>query len=79
MLNFSRHRQFTISHEDWTNEDDDDLKMLMQFPKFSALVKRINNRINKRTEELVNGSDTRDRIDELADLLQELKNHADTR
>lgn len=71
-------RRFTIHNDEWTREDDDDLRTLMEFPKFNALIKRINNRITKRTEELVNGSNTRDRIDELADLLQDLANYADS-
>ena len=71
-------KQFTIHREEWTGEDTDDLKMLLSFPKITALVKLIEHRISSRTEDLVNGKDTRDRIDELSDLLLELKNYADS-
>lgn len=74
MINFSKYfgKNFTIQHEEWTLDDTDDLRMLKEFPKFPALVKLINNRLNSRKEDLVNGKDSRDRIDELADLLLEL-------
>ncbi len=70
------HTLFTIQHEDWTPDDTDDLRMLMSHPKFPVLDKLINNRIADRNGELVNGKETRDRIDELKDLLLELQNHA---
>jgi hypothetical protein len=66
---------YSITHEEWTPEDTDDLKMLLAFPKFQALRKLIGNRIHARTEDLVNGKDTRDRIDELKDLILELQNY----
>lgn len=69
---------YSITYEEWTPEDTDDLKMLLAFPKFSALRKLINNRIHARTEDLVNGKDTRDRIDELKDLILELQNYENT-
>lgn len=75
MISFTKKTQFTIQTEEWTDEDTDDLKMLIAFPKFPALVKKINGRINARTEDLVNGEETRDRIDELKDLLLELQNY----
>lgn len=68
-------KTFTILREEWTPEDEDDLKTLIAFPKFHALVKLVHQRIEKRTEELVNGKETRDRIDELSDFLLELKNY----
>lgn len=67
---------FTIRHEEWTAEDTDDLKTLIAFPKFGTLVKLLNNRVSARTEDLVNGKDTRDRIDEIKDLLLELQGYA---
>ncbi len=68
--------QFTIQTEEWTKDDTDDLKMLVSLPQFSILTKLIHKRMNTRTEELVNGKETRDRIDELKDLLFELDNYA---
>lgn len=68
-------KQFTIQHEEWTDEDTDDLKMLLSFPKVASLKKLIHKRITTRTEELVNGKETRDRIDELSDFLLELQNY----
>ena len=72
---FGTTSSFTIRGEEWTPEDSDDLKMLIAFPKFPALLKKIHQRINERTEDLVNGKETRDRIDELKDLILELQNH----
>lgn len=69
---------FTIQREEWTDEDTDDLKTLISFPKFEALIKLVNNRIYARTEDLVNGKETRDRIDELKDLLLELNQYGET-
>lgn len=68
-------RLFTIERDEWTDEDTDDLKMLLSHPKFPALIKLVNCRIVKRTEELVNGTETRDRIDELADFLREIQSY----
>lgn len=75
MLDFLKRPAYTIQTEEWTPEDTDDLKMLLAFPKFPALIKKLHGRINSRTEDLVNGKDTRDRIDELKDLLLELQNY----
>lgn len=69
---------FIIQHEDWTEQDTDDLKTLLSFPKFKSLVKLVHKRMNTRTEELVNGKETKDRIDELKDLLLELQNYGNT-
>lgn len=72
---FGQTTSFTILGDEWTTEDTDDLKTLIAFPKFSALTKLVHNRIASRTEDLVNGKETRDRIDELKDLVLELKSY----
>lgn len=70
---------FTIEHPEWTHEEDDDMRLFVQSVHYNILVKCLHKRLNKRTEELVNGSDTRDRIDEISDLLLELQNYANPR
>jgi len=73
MINFFKTiKPFTIQQEEWTAEDTDDLQLLLSHPKAGSLVKLLHRRIHARTEDLVNGKETRDRIDELADLLLEL-------
>lgn len=74
---FGTTTSFTIQGEEWTAEDADDLKMVLDHPKIGALFKRLHNRITARTEDLLNGKETRDRIDELKDLILELK-HGDS-
>ena len=66
-------RKFTIQSEEMTAEDRDDMRTLVEYYKYPILKKLINNRIARRTGELVSGIETRDRIDELADLLRELE------
>lgn len=66
---------FTIQLEEWTHEDTDDLQMLLSHPKAGSLMKLLYKRINARTEDLVNGKETRDRIDELKDLILELQGY----
>lgn len=69
---------FLIQKEDWTNDDNDDLKLLLSHPKFPVLIKLIHRRMAERTDDLVNGKETRDRIDELKDLLLELRGYGDS-
>lgn len=66
---------FTIQTEPWTAEDTDDLKTILSLPKAHVLIKLIHKRMHARTEDLVNGQDTRPRIDELRDLILELHNY----
>jgi len=68
---------FTIQHTEWTPEDTDDLRLLLSHPGAGALTKLLHKRINARTEDLVNGKETRDRIDEVKDLILELETYAD--
>lgn len=70
---------FIIEAASWTPEDDDDMRHLSDLQAFKTLKKLIHKRINNRTEDLVNGKETRDRIDELKDLLRELESYADPR
>jgi hypothetical protein len=78
MLNLRPKTTFVIQTEEWTNEDYDDLQMLLEHPKADVLRKLLQRRIAARTEDLLNGKETRDRIDEIKDLILELNNHADS-
>lgn len=73
---FLKQRVFNIVREEWTREDDDDMKMFTQTSYYTVLCKMLNKRIDQRTTDLVNGKETRDRIDEISDLLLELQNYA---
>lgn len=70
---------FTIEHPEWTHEEDDDMRLFADSGHYNILVKCLHKRLNKLTEKLVNGVETRDRIDEISDLLLELKHYADPR
>lgn len=67
---------FNIVREEWTREDDDDMRMFTQTSYYTVLCKMLNKRIDQRTTDLVNGKETKDRIDEISDLLLELQNYA---
>ena len=67
---------FMIQTEEWTHEDIDDIRTIVALPHFKSLLKLLHKRMNKRTEDLVNGKETRDRIDEIRDLILELDNYA---
>lgn len=69
---------FTIQHTEWTPEDTDALQLLLSHPGAGALIKLLHKRINDRTEDLVNGKETRDRIDEVKDIIIELETYANT-
>jgi hypothetical protein len=71
-------KEIIIQAEEWTDEDTEDLKTLLSFPRFDSLRKLLRARMMKRTGELVSGDETRDRIDEIADLLLELDSYANT-
>lgn len=71
-------KPFLIEHPEWTPEDADDMRDLVVYPKFRAFVKRLHLRINDRTEDLVNGKDTRKQIEELRDLLLEIQNYGNS-
>lgn len=66
---------YVIQHEEWTKEDDSDMRDFVGLPQFSLVTRLLQKRLNKLTEDLVNGKETRDRIDEIKDLLLELKNY----
>lgn len=66
---------FVIQHEEWKKEDDSDMRDLVGLPQFSLMTRLLQKRLNKLTEDLVNGADMRGRIDEITDLLRELKNY----
>jgi len=68
-------RPFLIENPEWTHEEDDDMRLLVDSGHYTILKKALHKRMTLRTEELVNGTDTRDRIDEIKDLLLELKNY----
>lgn len=70
---------FVIQHEEWKKEDDSDMRDLVGLPQFSLMTKLLQKRLNKLTEDLVNGADTRGRIDEIKDLILELTNYASPR
>lgn len=76
---FPKPKVFNIVREEWTHEDDDDMKMFTQTSHYTVLCKMLNKRIDQRTTDLVNGKETKDRIDEISDLLLELQNYADPR
>jgi len=67
---------FNIVREEWTREDDDDMRTFTQTSYYTVLCKMLNKRIDQRTTDLVNGKETKDRIDEISDLLLELQNYA---
>lgn len=66
---------FVIESNEWKSEDDSDMRDLVGLPQFSLITRLLQKRLNKLTEDLVNGADTRARIDEIKDLLLELKNY----
>lgn len=70
-------KRFTIWGREWTNDHKYQLRELAAHPYFPHILLLINNRIVDRTEELVNGKETRERIDELKDLILELQSYAD--
>lgn len=70
---------FHIVREEWTHDDDDDMKTFAQTSYYQTICKLLNKRMDQRTTELVNGKETKDRIDEIADLLLELQNYANPR
>jgi hypothetical protein len=68
-------RPYTIRNVEWSSEDSPDMKSLIQNPYFKTMWKLLDRRIDQRKEELVNGQDTRSRIDEIKDLIYELQSY----
>lgn len=70
---------FVIQDEEWTTEDTENLRDLINTPRFNLVVRKLHKRIKDRTEDLVNGKETRDRIDEIKDIILEFKNYEDSK
>ena len=77
MINLFKKTIFTIQAEEWTTDDESNLKDYLASPSSRFLMKKLHHRINNRTEDLVNGQDTRKQIEELKDLILELESYAD--
>lgn len=75
MIKFRPH--ITVQKEEWTIEDTADMRELVTYPKFKAMWKTLHRRLNQRTDELIDGEETRPQIQELSDLLLELAHYAD--
>lgn len=69
---------FTIQRDEWTPEDADDLSMVLSHPKIGSLTKLLHRRMMARTEDMLNGKDSKDRIDELKDLILELEGYGNS-
>ena len=66
---------FMIEHPSWSHEDKDDMRLFTESHHYSIVKKGLQKRLNSLTERLVNGEDTRSRIDEVSDILLEYKNY----
>ena len=69
-------KPFVIHYEPMSPEDHDSLRDLIGSRGYGALLKLLQKRIQNRTEDLVNGQDTRKQIEELKDLILELESYA---
>lgn len=61
--------------DEWTADDDSDMRELVQIRYFQAFKKSLHKRLENRIEQLIGGEDTRSRIDEIRDILTELDNY----
>lgn len=64
--------KFVIQREEWTSEDDERMRELCSHGYWSTFKKLLQCRMITRTEELVNGKETRPQLMELQDLSYQL-------
>jgi len=71
-----RHK-ITVPEEEWTPEDDANMRQLAGYRTYPSLRKLINKRLKQRINQLIDGKSTRPEIQELTDLLLEIDHYAD--
>jgi len=69
-------KPFVFHSTQWTPEEEDDMKRLAELPQFKSLIKLFQVRMDTRISDMVNGKDVLKQVDELQDIILQLKNYA---
>lgn len=69
-------KPFVHHSQVWDHEKEDDMKRLAELPQFRSLIILFERRMDTRIGDMVNGKDVLKNIDEIQDIITQLKNYA---